>query len=136
MKIALVVDDSEFQRKYLADILLKTKIFYKIIEANNADIAMKMCMKFDPDLILMDYDMPKMDGLTASEMIFQMKKDANIIMVTAKDRDNLRKKAMEIGIKDVIRKPYTDVQIVKTTLSLIALETPNNNQNQGKHKLI
>jgi len=37
-------------------------------------------------------------------------------MVTAKDRDNLRNKALAIGIKDVIGKPYTDVQVVKAVL--------------------
>ena len=126
MKFALVVDDSQFQRKYLIDILLKTKLFYKIIEAKDADVAMKMCMKFNPDLILIDYDMPGMDGLTASEMIFGMKKDVNIVMVTAKDRDNLRKKALSIGIKDVIGKPYTDVQIVKTVLATMSSKVPNN----------
>ena len=129
MKFALVVDDSEFQRKCLIDILLKTKIFYKIIDAKDADMAMKMTMKYNPDLIFMDYDMPRMDGLTASEMIIKMKKDANIIMVTAKDRENLRKKATEIGIKTVITKPYTEADIVKTSLSLMALSIQNKKQN-------
>ena len=130
MIFALVVDDSEFQRKHLSDILVKTKKFYKIIEAQDAEVAMKMCMKFNPDLIFMDYDMPKMDGLTASEMILKTKKDANIVMVTAKNRDNLRKKALEIGIKDIIFKPYTDVQIVKTLLSFEV----DGNQNQVQIK--
>lgn len=126
MKFALIVDDSEFQRKHLMDILLKLKIFYKVIEVKDADAAMKMCMKFDPDLIFMDYDMPGIDGLTASEMIFQMKKDANIVMVTAKDRINLRKKAIDIGIKHVLSKPYTDIQIAKTALSFVPMKTQNN----------
>lgn len=126
MKFALIVDDSLFQRKHLMDILLKTKIFYKIVEANDAETAMKMCMKFNPDLILMDYDMPKMDGLTASQMIFDMKKDANIIMVTAKDRDNLRKKAISIGIKDVIGKPYTEIQVIKAILKSMSPKIVNN----------
>jgi len=115
-KIALTIDDSAFQRKHLMDILIKTKMFFKIIEASNVADGMKLLVKYEPDLILMDYDMPKMDGLTGSEMIFKLRKDANIIMVTAKDRDNLRKKALAIGIKDVIGKPYTDVQVVKAVL--------------------
>ncbi len=73
-KIAITVDDSAFQRKHLMDILIKTKIFYKILEASNVDDAMKMLVKFEPDLILMDYDMPKIDGLTGSEMIFKLRK--------------------------------------------------------------
>jgi len=115
-KIAITIDDSAFQRKHLMDILIKTKMFYKIIEASNVADGMKLIVKFVPDLILMDYDMPKIDGLTGSEMIIKIKKDANIIMVTAKDRDNLRKKALAIGIKDVIAKPYTDVEVVKAVI--------------------
>jgi len=69
--------------------------------------------------------MPRMDGLTGSEMIFGIKKDANIIMVTAKDRDNLRKKAKQIGIKDVITKPYTDVAVVKAVLESMAPKITN-----------
>lgn len=125
MKFALVVDDSAFQRKHLIDILQKTNLFYKILEANDAESGMKMIMKFQPHLILMDYDMPRMDGLTASEMIFQMKKDANIIMVTAKDRDNLRKKALSIGLKDVVGKPYTEVQLVKAVLDSMSTKVSN-----------
>ncbi len=115
-KIAITIDDSAFQRKHLMDILIKTKMFYKIVEASNVADGMKLIVKLQPDLILMDYDMPKTDGLTGSEMIFKLKKDANIIMVTAKDRDNLRKKALAIGIKDVIGKPYTDVDVVKAVI--------------------
>ena len=125
-KIAITVDDSAFQRKHLMDILIKTKLFYKILEASNVDDAMKMLVKFEPDLILMDYDMPKMDGLTGSEMIFKLRKNANIIMVTAKDRDSLRKKALAIGIKDVITKPYTDVQVVKAVLESFSKKVMNN----------
>ena len=134
MTFALVVDDSAFQRKHLVVILVKTNGFHKVLEAQDADIAMKMCMKFDPDLILMDYDMPRIDGLTASEMIIKLKKNANIIMVTATNRDNLRKKAFEIGIKDVIIKPYTDVQIVNSLLSLFTYHTVNTNQKQVTEK--
>jgi len=126
IKIALTIDDSAFQRKHLMDILIKTKMFYKILEASNAEDAMKKCVKFVPDLILMDYDMPKMDGLTASEMILRWKKDANIIMVTAKDRDNLRKKALSIGIKEVVTKPYTEVQVVKAVLESFSQKVSNN----------
>ena len=108
------------------DILSKTKLFYKIIDAKDADVAMKMCVKFNPDIIFMDYDMPRMDGLTASDMIIKMKKDSNIVMITAKNRDNLRKKALDIGIKDVIFKPYTEIQIAKTLLSFVSSDVPNN----------
>ena len=91
-------------------------MFHSISEAGDPEVAMKICVKLDPDLILMDYDMPRMDGLTGSEMIFKIKKNANIIMVTAKERDNLRKKAMSIGIKKVIGKPYTEIEVVKAVL--------------------
>ena len=128
MTFALVVDDSAFQRKYLVDILVKTKGFHRDLEAQDDYIAIKICMKFYRVFILMDYDMPRIDGLTASEMIIKVKKNANIIMVTATNRDNLRKKAFKIGIKDVIIKPYTDVQIVKSLLSLFTYHHVNTNQ--------
>ena len=104
----------------------KTKLFYKISEAVDPEEAVKICVKLDPDLILMDYDMPRMDGLTGSEMILGIKKDANIIMVTAKDRSNLRKKALQIGIKDVITKPYTEVVVVKAVLESMTPKITNN----------
>ena len=73
-----------------------------------------------PDVILMDMKMPRMNGLEASETILKMNQDVAIIMMTAYGEIEMMKKAVEVGVKKYITKPFDIIvlrDMVKETLA-------------------
>jgi CheY-like chemotaxis protein len=122
MESILVVDDTIANLRFVVDCLLEDN--YQVLTANNGELAIKVALQKQPDLILMDWEMPVMDGLTA---IREIKKQASIsdipiIMYTGVNTDagNLQK-ALQAGAIDFLRKPVDPVELrarIKNILSL------------------
>lgn len=106
IKQVLIIDDNHTNCYILSEILNHWGISCTIANSGNEGISLlKNNKKFD--LILIDYQMPDMDGLTTSEMI--IKSDLayipQIFMLTSIDADSVRKQAQAIGIRHFITKP-------------------------------
>jgi CheY-like chemotaxis protein len=103
LKVLIVEDDP------IADMLLTLLIeeyVGKIIHAGNGIEAIKVCRKnADIDLVLMDVNMPEMDGYEAVKQIRQFDRDTVIIAQTAYALTGEREKAIEAGCNDYIAKP-------------------------------
>ncbi|MGM0378532.1 MAG: protein-glutamate methylesterase/protein-glutamine glutaminase [Bacillota bacterium] len=102
----LIVDDSAFMRKILSDILGKSDKITVIGKAKNGKSALKMAKKLNPDVITMDVEMPKMNGLKALEKIMD-EIPTPVVMLSAvtKKGGDLTLEALELGAVDFITKP-------------------------------
>lgn len=78
---------------------------YEIISANNGEEAVDN-LKEDPDLIIMDLKMPKMNGLEALRKIKEINPKIPVIMITAHGTTDTAVEAMKIGALDYISKPF------------------------------
>ena len=112
---ALVVDDSIFMRKNLIKILKKLG-FSEFFEAEDGIQAVKEFEQQEEiDLITLDITMMGMDGITAIERMNEINnkssKKINVLMVTALGKQELIKKALELGAKGYIIKPFREDQI-------------------------
>jgi len=101
----LIVEDNEKNRRMMRDIL--TYHGYEIIEAENGEEAIKMAKEFNPELILMDMQMPVMDGFAATSIL---KNDPEtrrikIIAVTSFAMVGDKEKILQAGAGDYISKP-------------------------------
>ena len=99
----LIVDDE----KNIADIIafnLK-KEGYQVIKAADGEEGVKMAMEENPDLILLDIMMPKMDGYEAWKKIRE-KKNTPIIMLTARAEELDKVLGLELGADDYVTKPF------------------------------
>ena len=99
----LIVDDE----KNIADIIafnLK-KEGYQVIKAGDGEEGVKMAMEENPDLILLDIMMPKMDGYEACKKIRE-KKNTPIIMLTARAEELDKVLGLELGADDYVTKPF------------------------------
>ena len=95
-------DDANF---YLAEIML-SELDIKVIRAVNGKEAVEIIENNDDiDLILMDIKMPVMDGIQATRIIKQLKKDVKIIALTAHVFEEVRNEARDAGCEDFISKP-------------------------------
>jgi len=107
----LVVDDSQFMRVILTKLLEKEGISV-IGTAKNGKEAVEKTKDLSPDVILMDINMPVMDGLEAIKRIMYEKPTPIVVLsgVTKNDRDK-GKRAIEYGAIDIIDKPSGELSI-------------------------
>ncbi|NEW60124.1 response regulator transcription factor [Sulfurovum sp. bin170] len=104
-KTILVVDDEKDIRVYLS-IFLRYKGF-DVIEATNGQEAYKLIQNRAIDLLILDINMPKLDGLTLSEKIQKQGDKTPIIIVSSHtDKDKLFR-AIKLNVVDYIIKPFT-----------------------------
>ena len=101
MKV-LIVDDNEKVRNLLRDYLPNS--FDEIFECEDGSEAFSLFKEHQPDWVLMDWEMPKMNGITAIRQIIGEFPEANICMVTAFDDEEIRSEAMSAGASGFVLK--------------------------------
>lgn len=99
----LIVDDTEHVRRMLVD-MLELDGFDVVGEAASGHDAVIMAGKTDPDVIVMDYRMPEMDGLTTARAVQEQRPDQPIILYTAYLDDRIEALAKEAGVAICIGK--------------------------------
>lgn len=99
----LVVDDDTLMRRSLG--LQLEQAGYRASTAANAEDALSLAKRDQPDLILLDIGLPGMDGLEALRH-FQMEMDVPVIFVTARRRELDTILGLELGADDYITKPF------------------------------
>ena len=105
MARVLIVDDAKFMRTLVKDALEAAG--HEIVgEAENGNQAIEMYNQLNPDLVTMDITMREKDGLEASQEILQADSRARIVMVTALGQEELLTKAIKMGVKDFVVKPF------------------------------
>lgn len=112
-KKILVCDDSVLARKQLMDAVKEVATGAVFIEGKNGAEAVELYKKENPDLVFMDIVMPEKDGTTALSEIKAFDKDAVIIIVSSVGTQEQLKKAIQLGAKDFIQKPFETNQITE-----------------------
>ncbi|MBN2503309.1 MAG: response regulator, partial [Anaerolineales bacterium] len=108
MKV-LVVDDD----RVLADVLVFTlrREGFEVIQALDGQVALQRWEADQPDLILLDVNMPKVDGFTVCRQIREQS-DVPIILLTVKNEEEDIVGGLDIGADDYITKPFSPRQLV------------------------
>jgi CheY-like chemotaxis protein len=113
-KVILVVEDIDTNKIFFDAALRKTKA--KILWAIDGKEAIEMFKSNNVDLVLMDLQLPVMDGYTATKEIKKINPDVPVIAQTAHVMSGEREKCMEAGCDDYLAKPIR-LQILMDTLS-------------------
>jgi CheY-like chemotaxis protein len=116
-KTIMVVDDYDAIRLILKSHL--EKVGYRVLQASDGDEAVEIAKRERNNLhlILMDLNLPVVDGLVATRRIRQIKElcDVPIIACTARSSEEQKEKAMEAGCTDFLAKPL-DKKAIETIL--------------------
>ncbi|HAG51441.1 MAG: hypothetical protein A2X87_04025 [Deltaproteobacteria bacterium GWC2_42_51] len=117
----LVVDDSIFARKNIAKVV---EMMGGVVEgeATTGREAIDLYFKIKPDVVIMDISMPEMEGLEALAKIREKDKNANVIIISSLGYQELVKKALSLGAKHFISKPFQSdkaAEIIKFVLKEI-----------------
>lgn len=105
MKIMLI-DDSKTMRNIQRSVL-STLGYTEIEEACDGQDALSKVGAFSPDLILVDWNMPTMDGLTFVKTFRQQNKTTPLIMVTTESEKSRVIEAIKAGVNNYVVKPFT-----------------------------
>lgn len=117
----LVVEDNKKNRLLLKDILMYYG--YEVIEAVNGEEGVRLAIEHKPDLILMDIQMPVMNGFRAVEALKDNPdtKHIKIVAVTSFAMKGDRKKILKAGFDGYIAKPIDTEQLPEIVKELIGL---------------
>jgi len=118
-KRILVVDDE----MYIVNILDFTLAGegWEVISANNGEDALRTLLKAEPDLVILDVMMPRIDGVEVCRAIKAREESANtpVILLSAKDSDRDREKGMEAGADLYLTKPFSPSRLVEEIRNLM-----------------
>jgi chemosensory pili system protein ChpA (sensor histidine kinase/response regulator) len=109
---ALVVDDSITVRRVTERFLQRHGM--RVLTAKDGLDAISVMQDTKPDVILLDIEMPRMDGYEFASHVRNDERysDVPIIMITSRVGDKHRARAIELGVNDYLGKPYQDAQLL------------------------
>jgi two-component system chemotaxis response regulator CheY len=104
--LCLIVDDSRVIRRMAADILKGLGL--RTAEAEHGLKAVEFCRQMVPDMVLLDWNMPEMDGITCLRALRAMDLEPRplVVMCTTENSVSKIREALEAGADEYIMKPY------------------------------
>ncbi len=102
MKTVLLTEDNEDMVELIKLVLAESG--YELVTAGDGEEAVRMSLELNPDLILMDIRIPKMDGFAVTRQLRSKGFDKPIVILTGSDKQEDRDQAMEAGCNDYILK--------------------------------
>ena len=119
-QVVMVVDDSITMRRVASKLL--ERHHYKVVTAKDGVDALAQLEDVKPDVMLLDIEMPRMDGF---ELATHMQNEdlyskIPIIMITSRTGEKHRERALEIGVTNYMGKPYQEDELIDNIQSAIA----------------
>ena len=118
----LIVDDAQFTRNILKNIISKTNYGEVVGEAKNGNEAITLYKKLKPDMVTMDLVMPEKGGIETIEDLLKVDPKAIIVVVSALGQEALVLEAAKKGAKDFIQKPFKTEQIVEVMERILKIK--------------
>ena len=117
MKRILVVDDSTFQRKIVTKMV--TGAGYEALTAENGRECLDCLGREGFDLLLLDLNMPEMDGLQVLEHLTDREIGVPVIVLTADIQESTRERCMNLGAAAVLNKPPKQAELARKVQELL-----------------
>ncbi len=132
-KIMIVEDDEDIMEMISYNL---GKEGYKTIQIHNGEDAVKFAKTEQPDMIILDLMLPKMDGLDVCKIVRSNSETSHIpiIMLTAKSQESDKIVGLELGADDYITKPFSPRELIariKAVLRRVVSRTPDTTINAG-----
>lgn len=102
----LVVDDGKENREFVVEYVLEPNGF-QYLTARDGQEGLEMALKHRPDLILLDLQMPRLDGIGVLKKLDANQLDIPVILMTFHGSEEIAIEVYRLGVRDYLKKPYT-----------------------------
>jgi pilus assembly protein CpaE len=119
----MIVDDSADTRNNIRQLLSFDKRIEVMGEAENGEEAILQAREERPDVVLMDINMPGIDGIRATEVITLEVPETIVIIMSVQGETEYVRKAMSAGARDFLCKPFNPEELITTILNAYAAES-------------
>jgi chemosensory pili system protein ChpA (sensor histidine kinase/response regulator) len=118
----MIVDDSVTVRKVTSRLLERQG--YDVVTAKDGVDAMEQLENVKPDLMLLDIEMPRMDGFEVTNLIrhHEVHKQLPIIMITSRTGEKHRERAFSLGVTHYMGKPFQEAELLNNIESLLTVK--------------
>ena len=107
----LIIDDSALMRELLTEILSRDPAIEVVGTASDPMIARDKVLRLNPDVITLDVEMPRMDGLSFLERLMRAHPLPVLMVSSLTEKDSeITLRALELGAIDYVAKPHVDVR--------------------------
>ena len=106
----LIADDHGLIRKGLKQ-LLDLKEQFEVLEAADGEQALQFVETQQPDIAILDIEMPKLSGFEVAQIVYQRGLSVNVVFLTMYSDEAIFNKAMDIGVKGYVLKENTVTEI-------------------------
>ena len=119
--LIMVVDDSLTVRKITSRIL--SRAGYQVLTATDGVDALEKMQEFTPDVMILDIEMPRMDGFALVRELRRVPVTENlpIIMITSRTANKHREYAMQLGVNTYLGKPYQEDELLQKIADFVAV---------------
>ncbi len=119
-RLVMIVDDSVTVRKVTSRLLERQG--YDIVTAKDGVDAIEQLENVRPDLMLLDIEMPRMDGFEVTNLVrhHDIHRDLPIIMITSRTGEKHRERAFSLGVTHYMGKPFQEAELLANIQQLIA----------------
>src|SRR5690606_15844990 len=108
----LIVDDLPETRENVRKLLQFESDVEVVAQAGDGEEAVQLAREYKPDIILMDINMPGLDGIAASQAISRSVPSAQIIIMSVQSEADYLRRAMLAGARDFLMKPFSGDELV------------------------
>ncbi|MGE5391898.1 MAG: AAA family ATPase [Deltaproteobacteria bacterium] len=117
----VIADDIQQTRENIRMLLELDRNIAVVGEAGNGQEVLDVVEVTNPDVVLMDINMPIMDGIKATEMLSMQHPDVGVIMISVQGEQEYLKKAMMAGAKEYMIKPFTADELSSAIKNVVEL---------------
>jgi signal transduction histidine kinase/DNA-binding response OmpR family regulator len=134
-KRVLVVDDSSETQQLLAELVLEPSD-YRPITALNGDEGLRLALEEHPDLIILDMQLPKMNGLEVLQALRERNVGIPVIFTTVRESAELVVQAFRLGARDYVIKPFDPHEMQEAIQRVLASTTLHVERDQLTQQLV
>lgn len=116
----LLVDDHELAREAMRSVLNPEQGFEIVAEAADGDAAIRLVRERAPDLVMMDVQMPGLDGLTATRRILENRPATRVVVLTSHEQRPIVLEALRAGAAGYLLKGATKQEVLTTIRAVLA----------------